>query len=64
MRVWRWLLVAIIALPVFVVAFGVTMIGGGALTGLVGMRIPAVVAGLALVVALVAVVKRGRLVMD
>jgi len=65
MRLWRWLLVLLISPVVFVVAMMATGAAGGVVTGLVGVQAPPLaVAGFGIVVALVAVVKAGGMVLD
>ncbi|WP_256289942.1 hypothetical protein [Halobellus inordinatus] len=64
MRLWRWLLVLLIAPTVFFAALVATGAVGGAVTGLVGVKMPLAVLGFALIVALAAVYKSGRMVLD
>jgi hypothetical protein len=64
MRLWRWLLVLLIAPTVFSAAALATVAGGAAVTGLVGVKMPLVVVGLALVVGAAAVYKSGGMVLD
>jgi hypothetical protein len=64
MRLWRWLLIVLIAPTVFTAVAATTLIGGGAVTGLAGVQLPFVVLGLALVAGSVAVYKSGGMILD
>jgi len=64
MRVWRWLLVLLAAPAVFALAVATTSVGGGIVTGLVGVRTPMIVLGVALVAGAVAVWKAGEVILN
>ena len=65
MRLWRWLLVLLIAPVVFITTLMATGAAGGLVSGLVGMKLPtAGVAAFGIVVGLAAVYKSGRMVLD
>lgn len=64
MRVWRWLLVIIVAPSVFMTAVAVTLAGGGVVTGLAGVNAPFIVFGVALVIAVAAVYKSGGMILN
>jgi hypothetical protein len=64
MRWARWLLVIVIAPTVFTLALTLTSMGGGLVTGLLGIRAPMAVIAFAVVIALAAVYKSGSMVLD
>ena len=64
MRLWRWLLVLLIAPTVFFTALAAIGALGGVVTGLVGVKMPLAVMTFALIIAVAAVYKAGGMVLD